>query len=199
MSYLQYLWPHIFSVISPLSVLYVLVFHRNICLSFKMYENLDNDAIYQQAQEKCLLFGSDFLPDIVTKTEGLYFWTASGKKVMDWTSGQMSCLLGHGHPEVVETLRAHAAELDHLYSGMMSPPVAALATALTDALPPGLDKALFLSTGGESNDCAIKLAKVFTGKFEIVGLSMSWHGMTGAAVGAQYNAGRKGFGPLVST
>lgn len=80
---------------------------------------------------------------------------------------------------------------------MISPPVAALATELTDALPPGLDKALFLSTGGESNDCAIKLAKVFTGKFEIVGLSMSWHGMTGAAVGAQYNAGRKGFGPHV--
>lgn len=57
---------------------------------------------------------------------------------------------------------------------------------------------MFLSTGGESNDCAIKLAKAFTGKSEIVGLSKSWHGMTGAAIGAQYNGGRKGFGPLVS-
>jgi 4-aminobutyrate aminotransferase-like enzyme len=80
----------------------------------------------------------------------------------------------------------------------MSPPVAHLAHALTDALPAGLAKAMFLSTGGESNDCAIKLAKIFTGKFEIVGLSKSWHGMTGAAVAAQYNSGRKGFGPLVS-
>ena len=108
------------------------------------------------------------VPDIVIKTEGVYFWTASGKKVMDWTSGQMSCLLGHGHPEVVETVRSHAAHLDHLHSGMMSPPVAALATELTNELPTGLDKAVFLSTGGESNDCAIRLAKTYTGKFEIV-------------------------------
>lgn len=92
-----------------------------------MYENVENETIYKIAQEQCLPFGSSFLPDIVTKTEGVYFWTASGKKVMDFTSGQMSTLLGHGHPEVVETVRNHAAELDHLYSGMMSPPVAELA------------------------------------------------------------------------
>ena len=163
-----------------------------------MYEDIDNTAVYEAALERCIPFGSNFLPDIVTKTQGVYFWTASGKKIMDFTSGQMSTLLGHGHPEIVETVRQHAAELDHLYSGMMSPPVASLAKALTDETPAGLDKAMFLSTGGESNDCAIKLAKICTGKFEIVGLSKSWHGMTGSAVSTTYNAGRQGFGPIVS-
>lgn len=162
-----------------------------------MYENVHNASVYQTALERCIPFGSSFLPDVVTKTHGVYFWTASRKKVMDFTSGQMSTLLGHGHPEIVETIKAHAAELDHLYSGMISPPVVSLARALTDAMSTGLDKAIFLSTGGESNECAVKLAKIYTGKFEIVGLSKSWHGMTGSAVSTTYNAGRKGFGPIV--
>ena len=80
---------------------------------------------------------------------------------------------------------------------MISPPVINLAKRLTSALPPGLDKAFFLSTGGESNEAAIKLAKVFTGKFEIVGLGASWHGVTAQALGTQYHFGRKGQGPLM--
>ncbi|QDS73754.1 hypothetical protein FKW77_005051 [Venturia effusa] len=115
--------------------------------------------------------------------------------MLDWTSGQMSCLIGHGHPEIVRTVSEHAANLDHLFSGMLSPPVISLAKRLTDLTPPGLDKALFLNTGGESNECAIRLAKFFTGKFEIVGLAASWHGVTGVAIGAQYHAGRSGYGP----
>lgn len=110
----------------------------------------------------------------------------------------MSCLIGHGHPEVVQTITNHATHLDHLFSGMLSPPVIQLAKKLTDLLPEGLDKAMFLSTGGESNEAAIRLAKIFTGKWEIVGLGQSWHGMTGAAVAAQYHSGRKGYGPPVS-
>lgn len=95
-----------------------------------------------------------------------------------------SCLIGHGHPEIVETITAHAANLDHLFSGMLSPPVIQLGKRLTSLTPPGLDKAFFLSTGGESNEAAIKLAKSYTENFEIVGLSASWHGVTGV-VGLQ--------------
>lgn len=45
----------------------------------------------------------------------------------------------------------------------------------------GLEKMMFLSTGGESNEAAIKMAKLYTGKYEIVALGGSWHGMTDAA------------------
>ena len=107
----------------------------------------------------------------------------------------MSTLIGHGHPEIVKVINDHAKHLDHLFSGMISPPVISLAKRLTGAAPAGLDKAFFLSTGGESNEAAIRLAKFYTGKFEIVGLAASWHGMTGASLGAQYHAGRSGYGP----
>lgn len=115
--------------------------------------------------------------------------------MLDWTSGQMSTLIGHGNPEIVETIHSHAKNLDHLFSGMLSPPVISLAKRLTGLTPIGLDKAFFLSTGGESNEAAIRLAKFYTGKFEIVGLAASWHGVTGTAIGAQYHAGRAGYGP----
>lgn len=164
-----------------------------------MDDQRNNAELLAQAHSHMFTFGGDFLPNVVVRTSGLCYYTASGRTILDWTSGQMSCLLGHGHPEIVETIRTHAASLDHLYSGMLSPPVIDLACKLTEALGPGLDKAMFLSTGGESNECAIRMAKVFTGKFEIVGLSSSWHGVTAGANGAQYHAGRKGFGPTVRT
>ena len=143
-------------------------------------------------------YGTALDPNIIMGAQNVFIYTASGHKILDWTSGQMSCLIGHGHPEIVETIAAHASGLDHLFSGMVSPPVIQLAKTLTGLLPKGLDKAFFLSTGGESNEAAIKLAKVVTGRFEIVGLSASWHGMTGQAIGAQYHYGRSGYGPMVN-
>ena len=69
---------------------------------------------YDSAQKNLLVFGSSFMPDIIVKTSGIYMYTASDKKIMDWTLGQMSCLIGHGHPEIVQTLAEHAVSLDHL-------------------------------------------------------------------------------------
>ena len=162
-----------------------------------LYDGVDQGSLSTLAS-KCLInYGTKFEDDIITGTKGLYIYTASGHRVLDWTSGQMSCLIGHGHPEIVKTITKHAANLDHLFSGMLSPPVLSLANRLTSALPSGLDKAFFLSTGGESNEAAIKMAKVYTGKFEIVGLGASWHGVTGSALSTQYHFGRKGQGPLM--
>lgn len=156
-------------------------------------------ALQLDAENTLLNYGTSFNAEIITHASGVFIYTSSNKRILDWTSGQMSCLIGHGHPEVVQTITDHANHLDHLFSGMISPPVINLAKRLTDLLPRGLEKAMFLSTGGESNEAAIRLAKIYTGKWEIVGLGASWHGMTGAAVAAQYHSGRKGYGPMVRT
>ncbi|CAK7566723.1 MAG: hypothetical protein SEPTF4163_004675 [Sporothrix epigloea] len=162
-----------------------------------IYAGVKQDELMQQAGKYLANYGTKFNKDVIVGSRGLYVYTADGHKVLDFTSGQMSCLLGHGNPEIVEVIRAHAAELDHLFSGMISPPVISLGRRLCDLLPPGLDKAFFLSTGGESNEAAMKMAKVYTGKFEIVALGGSWHGVTAQALGAQYHYGRKGNGPSV--
>jgi 2,2-dialkylglycine decarboxylase (pyruvate) len=64
-------------------------------------------------------------------------------------------------------------------------------------LPPSLSKSLFLSTGAEANEAAIKMAKLHTGNFEVVALQGSWHGMTSGAQSVNYVAGRKGYGPMM--
>ena len=107
----------------------------------------------------------------------------------------MSAILGHSHPEIVATVRGRSPTLDHLYSGMLSRPVVDLARRLAETLPAPLEKALLLTTGAESNEAAIRMAKLVTGRHEIVSFARSWHGMTQAAATATYSAGRKGYGP----
>ena len=136
-----------------------------------------------------------FTREIIDHAAGSFLFTEDGRKILDFTSGQMSAILGHSHPEVVATITRQAARLDHLFSGMLSRPVVDLARRLSETLPEPLEKALLLTTGAESNEAAIRMAKLVTGKHEIVSFARSWHGMTQAAAGATYSAGRKGYGP----
>jgi len=136
-----------------------------------------------------------FTPEIIERAEGSYLYTTDGRKILDFTSGQMSAILGHSHPEIVATVQRSVAELDHLFSGMLSRPVVTLSRRLAESLPEPLDKVMLLTTGAEANEAAIRMAKLVTGKFEIVSFSRSWHGMTQGAVSATYSAGRKGYGP----
>jgi 4-aminobutyrate aminotransferase-like enzyme len=89
------------------------------------------------------------------------FYDEAGRRVLDFTSGQMSAVLGHSHPEIVATVRYGIGRLDHLFSSMLSRPVVDLAEALAQ-LVPQLPKVMLLSTGGEANEAAIKLAKLVT-------------------------------------
>ncbi len=150
---------------------------------------------WQSAQRHLIRYGGAFAPVIIERAQGSFVYDADGRGILDFTSGQMSSLLGHGHPEISATVTEHIRNLDHLFSGMLSRPVVDLATRLAELTPPGLDRSMLLSTGGEANEAAIKMAKLYTGKFEIVGFAQSWHGMTGGAASATYSAGRRGYGP----
>ncbi|WBQ02531.1 aspartate aminotransferase family protein [Kribbella sp. CA-293567] len=136
-----------------------------------------------------------FSPAIIDRAAGSFLFTEDGRKILDFTSGQMSAILGHSHPEIVATVQRQIGTLDHLFSGMLSRPVVDLARRLADTLPDPLEKVLLLTTGAESNEAAIRMAKLVTGKHEIVSFARSWHGMTHAAASATYSAGRKGYGP----
>src|SRR5262249_59940169 len=103
--------------------------------------------------------------------------------------------VGHSHPEIVAAVRDGIGRLDHLFSSMLSRPVVDLAEALA-RLVPQLPKIMLLSTGGEANEAAIKLAKLVTSGWEVVSFAQSWHGMTGMAAAATYKAGRRGYGPM---
>jgi 2,2-dialkylglycine decarboxylase (pyruvate) len=151
---------------------------------------------WQRARRHMLGYGGDFVPFVPVRAEGAFLYDASGRRVLDFTSGQMSAILGHSHPEIVATVREAVGTLDHLFSSMLCEPVVALAETLA-GLVPDLPRVMLLSTGGEANEAAIRLAKLVTGKWEVVGFAQSWHGMTGGAAAATYKAGRRGIGPLM--
>jgi 2,2-dialkylglycine decarboxylase (pyruvate) len=157
---------------------------------------MDDSGFWQRARRHMLGYGGDFVPFAPVRAEGSFLYDASGRKVLDFTSGQMSAILGHCHPEIVATVRDQVGRLDHLFSSMLSEPVVALAERLA-GLVPDLPRVMLLSTGGEANEAAIRLAKLVTGKWEIVGFAQSWHGMTGGAAAATYKAGRRGVGPMM--
>ena len=155
----------------------------------------EDPRFWQNARDHLVRYGPTFEPLIIERAEGSFVYDADDRPILDFTSGQMSAILGHSHPEIVETVVNSIGRLDHLFSGMISRPVVDLATALAERTPEGLDRVLLLSTGAESNEAAIRMAKLVTGKYEIVGFIQSWHGMTGGAAAATYSAGRRGVGP----
>jgi 2,2-dialkylglycine decarboxylase (pyruvate) len=140
-------------------------------------------------------YGGRFSPAIIERAAGSYVYDSSGRAILDFTSGQMSAVLGHSHPDVVATVKDSIGNLDHLFSGMLSRPVVDLARRLDELTPAPLTKTLLLTTGAEANEAALKMAKLYTGGYEIVSFSQSWHGMTSGAASATYSAGRKGYGP----
>lgn len=155
---------------------------------------LDDTADLERAARHLVRYGGSFLPFIADRAAGSWVYDASGRAVLDFTSGQMSAVLGHSHPAVVEVVARMMPHLDHLFSGMLSRPVIDLAQMLAE-LAPGLSKVLLLTTGAESNEAALRMARLVTGGWEVVGFAQSWHGMTGSAASATYSAGRRGYGP----
>lgn len=140
-------------------------------------------------------YGGSFLPCLIERTAGSYLYDQNGRALLDFTSGQMSAILGHNHPEIVATMKAASDEPVHLFSGFLSSPVVRLAEVLADLLGPRLSKALLLSTGAESNEAAIRMAKLYTGGYEMIAFDLAWHGMTGAAFPTTFSAKRRGYGP----
>jgi 2,2-dialkylglycine decarboxylase (pyruvate) len=156
---------------------------------------LDAGAFWADVDRHVVRYCPSWTPAIVERAAGSILYTADGREILDFTSGQMSAILGHSHPAITATLRELAGTLDHLFSGMLSRPVVELSRRLAESLPDPLEKALLLTTGAEANEAALRMAKLVTGGHEVVALTRSWHGMTLGAAGATYSAARKGYGP----
>ncbi|HEY5367145.1 MAG TPA: aspartate aminotransferase family protein [Casimicrobiaceae bacterium] len=154
----------------------------------------EHEAI-PEFRRNLIRYGGDVYPEIVEKAQGCYVFDAAGKKILDFTSGQMCATVGHSHPNVVAAIKKSCDTALHLFSGMIPRSVVQLAEAITRIVPKPLRKSLFLNTGSESNDAAIKMAKLYTGGFEVVGLGGSWHGVTGNASAVSFASDRKGYGP----
>lgn len=153
------------------------------------------ERLSEAAERHLIRYAGDFLPVLIERASGSYIYDDRGRAILDFTSGQMCATLGHNHPAIVAAIEQGCRQAIHLFSWMLSPPVIELCQELASLLPPSLQKVLLLNTGGESNEAALRVAKLKTGRFEVVGFTYSFHGLTGGAGASTYAAGRRGYGP----
>ena len=142
-------------------------------------------------------YGGGFAPDVIARAEGVWLETESGKRILDFTSGQICSTLGHNHPRINSAIRQTLDEVVHLNSWMLSEPVLALAERLVGLFPEPLDRVVLLNTGSEATEVALKLAKMHTGRFEVVGLTRSFHGLLAGIASVNFSMAHSGYGPLL--
>jgi 2,2-dialkylglycine decarboxylase (pyruvate) len=146
-------------------------------------------------KENLIRYGGDMFPEVIVSAKGSYVTDITGRTVLDFTSGQMCATVGHNHPAIIAAIQKSADKAIHLFSGMIPDSVARLARKLSAIMPAPLKRSMFVSTGSESNEAALKMAKLATGGFEVIALGGSWHGITGGAGAVSYASDRKGMGP----
>ena len=136
----------------------------------------------------------------VESAEGIYIHDPHGKAYVDLIAGVSVSNLGHKHPAVVRAVKEQADKHMHLmvYGEYVQAPQVRFAHALADLLPGSLNSVYFVNSGSEATEGAMKLAKRYTGRNEIISFQKAYHGSTQGAlsiIGSE--AYRNAFRPLI--
>ena len=120
----------------------------------------------------------------VARAEGVFFYTPEGKPYYDLVSGVSVNNVGHGNRAVVEAVQRQAADYMHImvYGEMVERPQVEFARLLAESLPEPLDTVYFLNSGAEAVEGALKLAKRYTHRTEMISMRRAYHGSTHGAM-----------------
>jgi 4-aminobutyrate aminotransferase/(S)-3-amino-2-methylpropionate transaminase len=140
---------------------------------------------------------SDQVPAVWKRAEGAVVEDVDGNIFIDFTSGVLVTNIGHSHPKHVATVQEQSAQLMNSYD-FVNPWRTLLAKKLVELSAPNLNKAFILSTGAEAVEAAIKVARRFTDRYEIIAFHGAFHGRTYMAmsIGGKQNV-KKNFGPMM--
>jgi 4-aminobutyrate aminotransferase len=139
-------------------------------------------------------------PVIVDHALGSWIYATDGKKYLDFTTGIGVTSTGHCHPDVVAAAREQVGKIVHAqYTTVMHKPLLELTEKLGEYLPTGLDSVFYATSGSEAVEASIRLARMATGRPNIISFHGGFHGRTvGAAslttAGTKF---RSGFSPLM--
>ena len=145
-------------------------------------------------------------PRLLARAEGMYYWTADGREVLDGQAGLWCVNAGHCRPKIVAAVQKQVAELDFAPTFNMGHPIAfEFAERLAALAPERFSRVFFTNSGSESADTALKIALAYhrtrgeAQRFRLIGRERGYHGVNfgGMAVGG-IGANRKAFGPGVA-
>ena len=135
---------------------------------------------------------------VITKGKAATLWDINGKEYVDCMGSYGVALLGHCHPKVVAAIQAQAEQLISCHASLYNDRRTEFLEKLTRITPTGLNKAFLSNSGAESVECALKLARKYTGKPEIIAMMGAFHGKTFGALSATWDKKyREPFLPLV--
>ena len=120
----------------------------------------------------------------VARAEGSFFYTPEGKRYFDLVAGVSVSNVGHANPEVVKAVQQQAADYMHVmvYGEMVERPQVEYAHKIAQLLPGELDCVYFVNSGAEAVEVALKLAKRYTGRTELISMRRAYHGSTHGAM-----------------
>lgn len=140
-------------------------------------------------------------PVIVDHAEGNWIVGTDGERYLDFTSGIGVTSTGHCHPRVVEAARAQVGKVIHAQATtVMHPPLLELSEKLGDFLPAGLDSVFYANSGAEAVEASLRLARMATGRPNIIAFQGGFHGRTvaTASITSAATKFRTGFSPLMA-
>ncbi|MBM4176243.1 MAG: aspartate aminotransferase family protein [Ignavibacteria bacterium] len=129
-------------------------------------------------------YQKNWKPMHLVDAEGCYFIDSTGKKYLDLSSQLMCVSLGHKNQAVIKSIEEQAKKLPYAAPGFATDVRAELSKLLLEVLPKGLEKFYFSTSGTEANEAAIKIARMYTGKYKIISRYNSYHGSTAASIAA---------------
>jgi 2,2-dialkylglycine decarboxylase (pyruvate) len=115
---------------------------------------------------------------IIERAEGIEVIDTTGKRYLDFGSGQMAAALGHNHPRYVEAVKRSLETISHSSKTFLNVDRLELHRRLGEILTPPLQKTLFLVSGSDAIEAAIDLARKATGGVDVLALDMALHGST---------------------
>jgi len=135
---------------------------------------------------------------VLVEGKGTLVWDINRKEYLDFTSSYGVAALGHSHLKVVKAINEQTKKLISCHSGFYNPKRAELLQKILKLTPNDLNKVFLSNSGAESVECAIKLARKFSGKPEIISFMGAYHGKTMGALSATWDKKyRRPFEPLI--
>lgn len=156
---------------------------------------INNDFLKYQAQTTTHPLGME-----ISYAEGSYIYDQNKKCYLDFVAGVSACSLGHRHPKVVNAIKKQLDSYMHVmvYGEYIQSPAVDLSKLLSNHLPEKLEKTYLTNSGTEAVDGAIKLARRFTGRSEIIAANNAYHGNTMGALSIMgFEERKQPFRPLI--
>lgn len=121
-------------------------------------------------------------PDVITRAEGVFFWNEDGRRIYDMSSQLVNLNLGHGHQKIIQAIKDQADKIPFIGPGFAIDVRSEAARKIIEVAPDNMGKVFFVNAGAEANENAIKMARMYTGKYKIFSAYRSYHGASyGAA------------------